>query len=150
MQMNQIKRNTPRKKSIQVGRGGKRGKTSGRGHKGQHQHGGHGIRPDIRDLIKKLPKLRGRGKHGNTSIQTKPEVVNVSTLDTLFNVGDVVSPNTLFEKKLVKRQGGKIPAVKILGNGELSKKLSIENCIVSAPARAKIEAAGGAIVVDSK
>lgn len=150
MQINQIKRNTARKKSIKIGRGGKRGKTSGRGNKGQGQHGSHGMRPEIRDMIKRIPKLRGRGKHGNTSIQTKPEIVNISLLEKMFISGDVVSPKILLEKKLVKQQGGKIPQVKILGNGDLNKKLSIERCLVSVSAKKKIEEACGVVVIDSK
>lgn len=145
MQMNQLKRNTPRKRSVQIGRGGTRGKTAGHGHKGQKQHGRHGIRPEIRDFIKKLPKLRGRGVNSNLSIKTKPEIVNVSDLESIFDAGSVVNPQTLFEKELVRRQHGKMPTVKILGNGDLSKKLTIENCLVSKEAKDKIEKAGGSI-----
>ena len=53
-----------------VGRGGKRGKTSGRGHKGQRQHGGHGVRPELRDMIKKLPKLRGHGINRSRTVNS--------------------------------------------------------------------------------
>lgn len=71
MQFHALKRNTPNKKSKQVGRGGKRGKTSGRGTKGQNARAGHKKRPELRDFIKRLPKLRGRGKSSLKSIQTK-------------------------------------------------------------------------------
>ena len=54
MQTHELKRRTPNRKTKKVGRGGLRGKTSGRGHKGQKQHGGHGIRAEIRDQIKKI------------------------------------------------------------------------------------------------
>ena len=59
MQTHQLKRNISNKKKRVVGRGGKRGKTSGRGTKGQKARAGHRIRPALRDIIKKIPKLRG-------------------------------------------------------------------------------------------
>lgn len=71
MQFHSLKRKTPNKKSRQVGRGGTRGKTSGRGTKGQNARAGRKKRPELRDFIKRVPKLRGRGKNSNKSIQTK-------------------------------------------------------------------------------
>ena len=147
MQSHQLQRNNPNKKSRKVGRGGLRGKTSGRGHKGQKQHGGHGIRAEIRDQVKKLPKLRGRGKNTNKSIVAKPAVINVAQLDATFKTGETVSPITLKEKGLIKGALARKANVKILGNGNLSQKLVIEACDVSASAREKITAAGGEIKV---
>lgn len=71
MQFHSLKRKTPNKKSRQVGRGGTRGKTSGRGTKGQNARAGHKNRPELRDFIKRIPKLRGRGKNSNKSYQVK-------------------------------------------------------------------------------
>jgi large subunit ribosomal protein L15 len=71
MQFHTLKRKTPNKKSKQVGRGGTRGKTSGRGTKGQNARAGRKKRPELRDFIKRVPKLRGRGKNSNKSRQTK-------------------------------------------------------------------------------
>ncbi|HVY35840.1 MAG TPA: uL15 family ribosomal protein, partial [Candidatus Paceibacterota bacterium] len=68
---------TKNKKKKTVGRGSKRGKTSGRGTKGQKARAGHRIRPHIRDIIKKLPKLRGRGKNSNKPFRLKPAAVNL-------------------------------------------------------------------------
>ena len=68
MQSHTLKRNHPNKKTKQIGRGGTRGKTAGRGTKGQNARAGHKKRPEIRDFIKRIPKLRGRGKNINTSI----------------------------------------------------------------------------------
>ena len=68
MQIHNIKRKTKNKKSVSVGRGGTRGKTSGRGTKGQNARAGHKKRPELRDIIKKIPKLRGRGRNSNLSI----------------------------------------------------------------------------------
>lgn len=145
MQTHELKRKNPNKKAKKVGRGGLRGKTSGRGHKGQKQHGGHGIRAEIRDQIKKLPKLRGRGKNSNKSIQTKPSVFNLSALEANFNAGDIVSPISLQEKGMLKGAAVRKAGVKILGNGDLSKKLTIEGCDVSSTAADKISKAGGSV-----
>lgn len=71
MQFHTLKRKTANKKSRQVGRGGTRGKTSGRGTKGQNARAGHKNRPELRDFIKRVPKLRGRGKSSLKSLQTK-------------------------------------------------------------------------------
>ena len=62
MQLHTLQRKTKNKKSKQVGRGGTRGKTSGRGTKGQNARAGRKKRPELRDFIKRVPKLRGRGK----------------------------------------------------------------------------------------
>lgn len=134
MQIHDLQRRTPNKTSRQVGRGGKRGKTSGRGHKGQKARAGHKIRPEIRDQIKKLPKLRG---YRFSSIQNKKAVVNLSDISKNYADGDVVSPTTLLEKKLIKRQGGVLPVVKVLGTGELTKKVTFEKVEFSETAGGK-------------
>lgn len=145
MQSNQLQRAHSNKKSVRVGRGGKRGKTSGRGHKGQKAHGGHGIRPAIRDMIKKIPKLRGRGKNIFRSIKAKPAIINLHTIERVFDSGEEVSPKTLVGRGMVKRNKGKLPSVKILGFGELKKKIVVSRCLVSETARGHIEKAGGSI-----
>lgn len=71
MQLHTLKRRTPNKKSRQVGRGGTRGKTSGRGTKGQNARAGRKKRPELRDFIKRFPKLRGRGVNPLKSRQEK-------------------------------------------------------------------------------
>jgi len=141
MQLNELKRKNPNKKARQVGRGGTRGKTSGRGGKGQTARAGNKRRPEMRDIIKKIPKLRGYRFH---SASTKFSPVNVGMLN-IFEAGAVVNPTSLFEKKLIRRVGGNLPVVKILGTGEIDRKLSIESCKVSASAKAKIEKAGGSV-----
>ncbi len=142
MQINTIKRENPNKKARQIGRGGTRGKTSGRGGKWQTARAGNKRRPQIRDIIKKLPKLRGY--RFNSHANNKFSVVNVVDLN-LFKAGEVVKSESLFEKNLIRRVGGVIPRVKILGKGDLGIKVSIENCLVSKSAREKIEKAGGNI-----
>lgn len=142
MQLNTLKRKTENKKKRVVGRGGQRGKTSGRGTKGQNSRAGHKKRPEIRDMIKKLPKLRG---YRFKSTEQKPAPVNVGALN-IFESGSTVTPKDFLTSDLIRRKGGKIPMVKILGTGELSKKLTIQGCVVSVTAREKIEKAGGTIL----
>jgi large subunit ribosomal protein L15 len=145
MQLHELKPKTPQKDRRYVGRGGKRGKTAGRGTKGQKARAGAKIRPEIRDIIKRLPKLRGRGKNSNKSFRAKPNVVNLGDIDTTFKAGDVVSPTTLLTVGLVRRHAGETPKVKILGTGEITKKLTFESCVVSESAKEKIAKAGGTI-----
>ncbi len=142
MQIHDIQRKTKLKRSVQVGRGGTRGKTSGRGTKGQNARAGHKKYPEIRDVIKRMPKLRG---YAFVTFQTKTVVVNVITLDSAFENGAVITPAILAEKKIVMIPKGTIVPVKILGDGELTKKLTVTGCLVSASAKAKIEKAGGTV-----
>ncbi|MEK7652690.1 MAG: uL15 family ribosomal protein [Patescibacteria group bacterium] len=139
MQLHELKRNTERRKT-RVGRGGKRGKTSGAGHKGQKARGNP--RPAIRDVIKKLPKNRG---YSFNPIQTKPVVINLNLIDKKFNDGEVVSPAILVSKKILNLKKGSVVKVKILSMGEISKKIIVEGCLVSEKAVEKIKKAGGEI-----
>ena len=141
MQLNELKRANPYKKDKRVGRGGGRGKTSGRGTKGQKARAGHRIMPAIREQLKKLPKLRG---YNFKSIQNKPHGVNVSTLEKFFSAGDIVNKKTLLEHGVINaKEGARV--VKILGDGDLTKKLTVADCAVSARAKEKIEKAGGSV-----
>jgi large subunit ribosomal protein L15 len=133
-------------KRITVARGGKRGKTSGRGGKGQTARAGNKRRPEWRDIIKKLPKLRGRGVNSHKSIQEGHFVVNLFTLESAFDAGAIVTPATLVEQGIVTSESGRVPRIKILGDGELKKALKITGCFVSESAKAAIEKAGGSIV----
>src|SRR3954468_21091869 len=100
MQLHDLTRKTPQKGSKRIGRGraSGKGKTAGRGTKGQNARSGHKKRPEVREQLKKLPKLRGRGIGGLMSIQSKPSVVNVATLEAMFAAGDAVNPATLSER----------------------------------------------------
>lgn len=131
MQTKDLKAKTKRKSQKIIGRGGKRGKTSGKGGKGQTARAGHRVRPEIRDVIKKLPKLRG---YSAFTIERKVNEVKLSDLEKFEN-GSLVNPKAL----------GLRGKIKILANGELTKKLTIEGCLVSAGARAKIEKLGGSV-----
>lgn len=147
MQTHNLKRKNPNQKPKLVGRGGTRGKTAGRGTKGQNARAGHKKRPEIRDFIKRLPKLRGRGKNLNTSIQEKPSALNLGKINSVFKSGEVITPSIIFSKGLVSKVGGKLPTIKILGGGEISIKVTIKNCLVSESAKTAIEKAGGSVVI---
>jgi large subunit ribosomal protein L15 len=139
MQAHTLIPRTKRMQTMIVGRGGKRGKTSGRGGKGQTARAGNKKRPELRDFIKRIPKLRGRGKNSNKTIETKPVAINLSLLESVFKAGEIVSLQTLMQKKVITTFKGKIPQVKILGGGELTKKLSFEGVSMSKEAKAKID-----------
>lgn len=146
--LNELKRPTALKRAAQrVGRGQSsgRGKQSGRGGKGQTARAGAKIRPEWRDIIKKLPKRRGFGKNrGRTVVGTRPDALalSVGRLDKLFESGATISSDTLLERGILRR---KVRPVKIVSGGELAKKLTIQGIAVSASAKAAIEKAGGTI-----
>ena len=145
MQIHTLKRKTKNKKSVQVGRGRTRGKTSGRGTKGQNARSGRKKRPELRDIIKKLPKLRGRGKNGNTTIQVKPTTVRLESIISAFPKGGKISPATLVAKGIIEMYKGRNQRVKIVSDGDVKAKFQIVGCTVSAIAREKIEKAGGEV-----
>lgn len=149
MQTNTLKAKTKRVTSARVGRGGKRGKTSGRGTKGQSARSGRKMRPEMRDLLKKLPKLRGHGKNRARTVRAdrvRYTPVNLASLEAVFSAGDVVTPQALVKAGVVSTRSGRTPLVKILGTGELSKKLEISGIPASASAKAAIEKAGGSVL----
>lgn len=118
-----------------MGRGGKRGTYSGKGLKGQKSRAGKTTFPIIREYIKKYPKLRG---YRFNVFSDRIAVINVGTLDKFFENDSVVDPKTLLEKRLIRRIKGKMPKVKILGKGDLKKKLTIKDCDLSKTAKEKI------------
>lgn len=131
MQFHNLKKNKANKKAKQVGRGGARGKTSGRGTKGQNARSGHKKRPEMRDIIKRLPKLRGRGKNFLKSRFAENTAVKLSVVAEKFAAGETVSPKTLLEKGIIKEKNGKLPPVKILADKEIKKSFVFENVKVS-------------------
>lgn len=148
MQIHNLKSPSSNKTAHRIGRGGKRGKTSGKGGKGQTARAGNRRRPEMRDVIKKLPKLRGHGKNRARTVNAErvlPVVVNLKALEIAFAVGSVVTPATILATGIISKSGGRVPAVKILGTGEITKKLTITGCSFSTSAKEKIEAVGGTI-----
>ena len=131
----QLKPQHKNKGKKRIGRGGKRGTTSGRGQKGQKSRAGHKIRPAFRDTLMRIPKLRG---FKNKPMNPKSQVVDVGTLSKLGGVE--INFNTLEGAGLVKKSRGR--NVKILGGGELTKPIVVSKGIaVSKSAKEKIEKA---------
>src|SRR3989344_3100891 len=128
MQFHQLSSKTKFRRGQRVGRGGKRGTYSGRGTKGQKARAGHKIRPQERDLIKKIPKLRG---YKFNAFRLKPVVVNLGNIDKKFKSGDTVSPESLLKAGLISRMKGRMPKIKILGEGILKKKLIFKDVVFS-------------------
>jgi large subunit ribosomal protein L15 len=143
MNLNELPKIIERTKG-RIGRGTSsgHGKTSGRGHKGDKARGKspwYKVGGSRRSrLIKHLPQLRGIGNPGTT---VKSLVVSLTTLDTHFKDGETVSIEMLLEKGLILS-----PVAKILGNGKLSKKLTV-SVPVSKSAKAAIEQAGGSVTI---
>ncbi len=135
-----------RVKRLGCGESSGHGKTSGKGHKGQKARSGGSIRLGFEGgqmpLIRRLPK---RG-FNNTAFKTKYALVNIVDLEAM-DVTGTISEATLREHGLVR---GRFDGVKILGNGDVTKKLVIHADHISAPARAKIEAAGGSVTIRDK
>lgn len=145
MQIHNLKRKTPQKKVMIVGRGGKRGKTSGRGGKGQTARAGHKIRPEWRDFIKRMPKLRGYSFQSIDSVVHPVVVLNLDVINSAFKDGSIVKPSTLYKAGLVEQYKGKNQKIKILSSGEIKKKIILVGCTVSQSAKEKIEKAGGSV-----
>lgn len=120
------------------GPGSGNGKTAGKGHKGQNARSGGGVRPGFEGgqlpLYRKLPK---RGFHNKFAKEYA--IINVAALNSFEN-GETVNLEVLMQKGLVKKA---LDGLKVLGNGDLTKKLTVEAKIFSAAAKEKIEAAGG-------
>ncbi len=142
MQLHQLKPNHKKRAKKRIGRGGQRGTFSGRGVKGQKARAGRKFQPVVRELIKRYPKLRGYRQGTLDSYETK---VNLALLEKNFKTGEKITPQALIKKRIIRKIKGRVPQVKILGKGELKKKLIIEGCAVSEGAREKLKKAGGEV-----
>ena len=120
------------------GPGSGNGKTAGKGHKGQNARSGGGVRPGFEGgqlpLYRKLPK---RGFNNRFAVNYA--IVNVAALNK-FEDGAVVDMDALVAAKIVRKP---LDGLKVLGNGEITKKLTVKATVFSATAKEKIEAAGG-------
>jgi len=131
------------RKRVGRGPGSGNGKTAGRGHKGQKSRSGYSRRYGFEGG--QMPLVRRIPKRGFTNIfRVEFQVVNFRDLERVFSEGDTVSPESLIEKGLVR--GGKRP-IKVLADGDLSKKLIVQAHKFSGTARAGIEKAGGSCEV---
>ena len=125
-------------KRVGRGIGSGTGKTSGKGHKGQKARSGGGVRPGFEGG--QMPLYRRLPKRGFTNIFAKKYVsVNVEVLDK-FNDGDEVTAESLLQKGIISKT---LDGVKILGRGEVTKKLTVKVAKISESAKEKIEKAGG-------
>ena len=125
------------------GPGSGNGKTAGKGHKGQNARSGGGVRPGFEGgqlpLYRKLPK---RGFHNKFAVTYA--IVNVDELNR-YEDGATVDVNTLLADRVIRKA---FDGLKVLGNGELKKKLTVKAAVFSATAKEKIEAAGGKTEVE--
>ena len=129
-------------KRVGRGIGSGTGKTSGKGHKGQNARSGGGVRPGFEGG--QMPLYRRLPKRGFTNPFTKHFVtINVDRLN-IFDNGTEVTPELLLERRVVSKL---MDGVKILGNGNIEKSLTIAGCKLSKQAAEKIVAAGGKVEV---
>ena len=129
------------RESFRVGRGpgSGNGKTAGKGHKGQNARSGGGVRPGFEGG--QLPRYRKLPKRGfNNKFATVYAIVNVADLEKNFQDGDIVTLDALLAKKIIRKA---FDGLKVLGDGELTKKLTVQATVFSAAAKEKITAAGG-------
>ena len=156
MQLHQLKPKSYRSKGKRVGRGGKRGTTSGAGTKGQKGRAGAGVKPGFRGgdnrLWQLFPKQRGATKKPGNSRphrkhrfyhlrNQKPAVINLSDLN-VFSNGDAVTPELLLERGMVESLKG---GVKVLGSGELKKKLTLKGLALSKAAQEQLTKSGSSV-----
>jgi large subunit ribosomal protein L15 len=146
MKLNEVHQGIQKhKKSRRVGRGtgSGRGKTCGRGHKGQRSNAGYKASPVFQggttSLVRRVPK---RGFNNRFALQVA--TVNVGDLERMFQDGDEVNADVLRAKSLAK---GRYDVLKILGDGELTRRLKVSAHRFSQTAREKIENAGGEVCV---
>ena len=140
MKLNQLENlNATARKRVGRGPGSGTGKTSGKGHKGQNARSGGGVRPGFEGG--QLPLFRRLSKRGfnNYNFRTVYATVNVGDLER-FEEGTTVTKELLIEAGLVKKE---LDGIKVLGNGELTKKLTVKADKFSSTAKEKIENVGG-------
>jgi len=148
--MSKLSNIVPIKKSRKrVGRGGARGGTSGRGHKGQKARSGH---RKLRPLFEggQMPLFRRLPKRGfsNTQFAHEYEIVNVGLLDKAFNQGDEINRDTLIARGLIRGTRGAL--IKILGKGILQKQFTVHADAFSSSAVKMIEGQKGKALVVAK
>ena len=120
------------------GAGSGNGKTAGKGHKGQNARSGGGVRPGFEGG--QIPLYRRLPKRGFTNVFAKEyAIVNVCDLNA-FEDGAVINAEVLLEKRIIRKA---LDGVKVLGRGELTKKVTVQAAIFSAGAKEKIESVGG-------
>ncbi len=126
-------------KRIGRGHGSGHGKTAGKGHKGQNARSGGGVRPGFEGG--QMPLQRRIPKRGfNNIFATRYATVNIADIESRFNAGDVVDEQLIVESGLVKKT---LDGIKVLGNGNITKAITVKVTAFSKSAKEKIEQAGG-------
>ena len=144
MKLNELSPSVPKKNRKRIGRGNSSGwgKTAGKGSNGQNSRAGGGVKPYFEGgqmpIYRRVPK---RG-FSNTIFKKEYTVISLSFLNDNFEDGEVVSLETLFNNCLIKKGRD---GVKVLGNGELNKKLTVKVHKISKSAKAAVEAKGGTV-----
>lgn len=128
MQLNTLQPKTKLRQKKRIGRGGKRGTFSGRGTKGLLARSGGKRRPEERDSLKRIPKLRG---YRFKSFQERPIVINFDVLEARMKGADLISPETLLKAGVIHKMKGRTPKVKILGRGTINKKFTFRGVLFS-------------------
>ena len=134
---------TKQRKRLGRGPGSGNGTTAGKGTKGQNARSGGGVRPGFEGGQMPLYRRIARRGFSNHPFKTEYTAINLSTLEKRFESGATVNYETLLGAGVISASER---LVKILANGEITKKLTVSGLKVSASARAKIEAAGGSVV----
>jgi large subunit ribosomal protein L15 len=142
MQIHELKPKHKTKAKKRIGRGGRKGTYSGKGMKGQTSRAGRKMVPMIRELIKRYPKLKG---YRRFEMPEDTVVVNLDVLEKNVKDGEIVNPENLIKKGIIRMIKGKTPKVKILGTGKFTKKIVVEKCKLSKSAKEAVEKAGGNI-----
>ena len=144
MKLNELSPSVPKKNRKRIGRGNSSGwgKTAGKGSNGQNSRAGGGVKPYFEGG--QMPIYRRVPKRGFSNAIFKKEytVISLAFLNENFNDGEEVSLETLFNKCLIKKGRD---GVKVLGNGELNKKLTVKVHKISKSAKAAVEAKGGTV-----
>lgn len=146
MKLHELAPAVPAKKAYRKGRGAGsgNGKTAGRGHKGQWARSGGGVRPGFEGG--QMPAYRRLPKRGfdNSRFAVNYAIINLAQLEENFEDGATVDLVALIESGLIAKP---LDGLKVLGNGNLTKKLVVKAQKISEAAKAKIEAAGGNVEV---
>jgi large subunit ribosomal protein L15 len=142
MQIHELQPKHKNRGKRRVGRGGRKGTYSGHGMKGQKSRAGRKMVPIIRELIKRYPKLKG---YRRFVLENNFAVVNLDVLEKTSKDGDIINPENLLKKGIVRMINGKTPQIKILGKGAITKKVIVEKCKASKTAKEAIEKVGGVI-----
>ena len=144
MKLNELSPSVPKKNRKRIGRGNSSGwgKTAGKGSNGQKSRAGGGVKPSFEGGQMPIYRRVPRRGFSNTIFKKEYTVISLSFLNDNFEDGEVVSLETLFNKCLIKKGRD---GVKILGNGELNKKLTVKVHKISKSAKAAVEAKGGTV-----